>query len=236
MTITRKGWRSCLRPLPLLLCLTACSPHGAPPVAQSAFVGRSPDRVTSAELIGAGERDTVYIRRVRMFEQLAATINTDSLARIMTGAMTAPTSREPIYVEAMMCQQFRTIWQYGAIASKRALNRMEDSLFSVPGSRDRWVETQKRFPTFGGLDPAKCDVSALPHAADSLNNQPYPTAQPNARDFDSTWRVTECKAEVVVQGPASIAGPLPPCLASVPCVRWRERGAPSSFSTPCSSR
>ena len=168
MISMRKGWHSRLSPLPLVLCLTACPSRGAPPGTQSAVMSRSPDRVTSAELIAAGERDTVYIRRVRMFEQLASTISTDSLARIMTAAMDAPTSREPIYIEAMMCQQYRMLWQYGAIATKRALNRMEDSLFSAPGSRDRWVETQKRFLMFGSLDPAKCDVSGLPHAADSL--------------------------------------------------------------------
>jgi hypothetical protein len=113
-----------------------------------------------------------------MFEQLAETIHTDSLARIMTAAMDAPTSREPIYVEAMMCQQYRMLWQYGAIATKRALNRMEDSLFSAPGSRQRWVETQNRFPMFGSFDPAKCDVSSLSEAPDSLNNQPYSKGGP----------------------------------------------------------
>lgn len=167
--------RSCLTAL--ALCLTACSSRSAPPVERPAAVSWNPDRVTSAELIAAGERDTVYIRRVRMFEQLAATISTDSLARIMTAAMDAPTSKEPVYVEAMLCQQYRMLWQYGAIATKRALNRMEDSLFSAPGARARWVETQNRFPMFGGLDPAKCEVSHLPHAADSLNNQPYSSSR-----------------------------------------------------------
>lgn len=178
MISIRKSWRSCLGSLPLALCLTGCAPPGAARVPQSTAVTKNPDRVTSGELVAAGVRDTVYIRRVRMFEQLASTISTDSLARIMTAAMDAPTAREPIYVEAMLCQQYRMLWQYGAIATKRALNRMEDSLFSAPGSRKRWVETQNRFPMFGGLDPAKCDVSSLPQAADSLNNQPYTTGRP----------------------------------------------------------
>ena len=176
MTSTTNIRRACLTAL--ALCLTACPSRSALRVEHPAAVSRNPDRVPSAELIAAGERDTVYIRRVRMFEEIAATINTDSLARIMTAAMDAPTSKEPIYVEAMACQEYRMLWRYGAIATKRALNRMEDSLFSAPGSRERWVETQNRFPMVSGLDPAKCDVSNPPHAADSLDNQPYSTIRP----------------------------------------------------------
>ena len=176
MSPTIKLWPAGLSAL--ALCLTACPSPAPSRVPETAAVSRNPDRVTSAELVAAGERDTVYVRRIRMFEQIAATIHTDSLARIMSAAMDAPTSKESIYVEAMMCQQYRMLWQYGAIATIRAMNRMEDSLFSAPGSRERWVETEKRFPMFGGLDPANCDVSNLPHAPDSLDNQPYRTTRP----------------------------------------------------------
>jgi hypothetical protein len=139
---------------------------------------RNPARTTSADLVAAGERDTVYIRRVRMFEQIAATIQTDTLARIMTGAMDAPAEKQAPYVQALMCQYQLMIWQYGAIAPKLAIQRTEDSLFVVPGTRERWIEAQRRFPTIASFKPAECSVSGLPHAPDSLNYKPYSTASP----------------------------------------------------------
>lgn len=161
--------------LSLALCLTACR---APRSPQAAVPPANPDHVTSADLVAAGERDTVYLRRVRMFEQIAATIQTDTLARIMVGAMEAPAEREAPYVQALMCQYHRMIWQYGAIAPKLAIRRTEDSLFVVPGTRERWIEAQRRFPMFGTFDPAQCSVSGLPHAPDSLNYKPYRTVSP----------------------------------------------------------
>jgi hypothetical protein len=161
--------------LALVVCLTACPTPRAPEVATQR---KNPDLVTSAELVAAGERDTVYVRRIRMFEEIAATIRTDSLARIMTGIMDAPAEQEPAYLQALMCEYHRMSWQYGAIAPERAINRTEDSLFAIAGVRKRWLEAQKRFPMFGTFDPQKCDVSGLPHAPDSLNNQPYKTVWP----------------------------------------------------------
>lgn len=161
----------------LAATLMGCPAPHASAIRGSAQSG-DPDRVTSAELIAAGVRDTVYIRRVRMFEELAATIPTDSLARVMTAAMNAPVEQAPNFEQAVLCQQFRMLWQYGAIATKRALLRMDDSLFAVPGRRQRWVEVKDHFPVISGLDDARCDVSNLPHAADSLNNQPYSSAPP----------------------------------------------------------
>jgi len=161
--------------LPLALCLTAC---GGPRARQVAVPPANPDSVTSADLVAAGEPDTVYLRRVRMFDQIAATIQTDTLARIMTGAMEAPAGQEAPYVQALMCQYHRMIWQYGAVAPKLAISRTEDSLFAAPGTRERWIEAQRRFPSVASFSPAQCSVSGLPHAPDSLNYKPYSTVSP----------------------------------------------------------
>ena len=159
----------------LATCLTAC----AAPRAPRAYVpSASSPTVTSADVVEAGERDTVYVRRVRMFEQIAATIQTDTLARIMLGAMAAPAHQEEPYVQALMCQYHRMIWQYGAVAPKLAIRRTEDSLFVVPGTRERWIEAQRRFPEVASFDPARCSVSGIPHAPDSLNYSPRPTVVP----------------------------------------------------------
>ena len=165
------------RPLALALaaCLTACAAPRAP---QGTDRPPNPDRVTSTDLAAAGERDTVYLRRVGMFEQIAATIQTDTLARIMVGAMAAPAEQEAPYVQALMCQYHRMIWQYGAIAPKLAIRRTEDSLFVVPGTRERWNEAQRRVPPVASFDPKQCSVTGLPHAPDSLNYRPHRTASP----------------------------------------------------------
>ena len=153
----------------LLVCSTAgCPAPAARPAAQQP--GKDPYDMTSAELVRAGDPDTVFIRRVRMFEQIAATISTDSLARLIVAAMDAPIERGPTYQQAIQCQYGRMLRGYGAIASELAINRMEDSLFAVPGSRKRWRQAQDRWPMFGRT--AECDMSDVTQAPDSLNNGP----------------------------------------------------------------
>lgn len=138
-----------------------------------------PHRVTSAELVAAGERDTVYVRRVRMFEEIAATIRTDSLARIFTAAMNAPAEKGAMYQTAIACQFMLMIYQYGGVASKWAITRMEDSLFAAPGSRERWIAAQKRWPAVvTGPRYETCDPRGLPHAPDSLEYYPQKTVWP----------------------------------------------------------
>ena len=152
----------------------------APRVDRSATVPqKSPYEMTSAELVAAGERDTVYVRRVRMFEEIAATIRTDSLARIMTAAMDAPAEEGAKYQAALSCQYKLMMHQYGAVASKLAIIRTEDSLFAVPGSRKRWVAAQDRWPMFGTVPgDDTCDTRGLPRAADSLEYYPVKTVWP----------------------------------------------------------
>lgn len=164
-----------LRLLALSLCLTACR-ELRPPRATVPQANR--DRATSADLVAAGERDTVYVRRVRMFEEIAGTIQTDTLARIMMGAMAAPAEQQARYVPALMCQYHQMIWQYGIVAPKLAIRRTEDSLFAVAGTRERWVEAQKRFPAIARFNPAECSVNDLPHAPDSLNYTPNRSVSP----------------------------------------------------------
>ena len=151
-----------------------CPAPAARPAAQQP--GKDPYDVTSAELVQAGDRDTVFVRRVRMFEEIAATISTDSLARLYVAAMDAPVERGPVYQQAIQCQFGRMVRQYGFIAPKKAIKRMEDSLFAVPGSRKRWLQAQDRWPMFGS--GAECDMSDLTRAPDSLNNRPLKTVWP----------------------------------------------------------
>lgn len=137
---------------------------------------KSRSDMTSAELVAAGETDTVFVRRVRMFEQIAETISTDSLARLYTAAMGAPAERGSVYQQAIQCQFGRMIKGYGAIATKLAINRMEDSLLVTPERRKQWSETQRRWPKFS--EAATCDMSDVARAPDSLNNQPRKAVWP----------------------------------------------------------
>jgi hypothetical protein len=132
---------------------------------------RDPRSMTSTELVAAGERDTVFVRRVRMFEEIAAHIPTDSLARLYVGALDAPPAMGRTYSTAIACQIYRLGWQYGSIASGKAMRRVEDSLFTTPAARERWSDAQRRWPTSGPLFPP-CDVSDLPRGADSLEIGP----------------------------------------------------------------
>jgi hypothetical protein len=133
--------------------------------------------MTSAELVAAGERDTAYVRRLRMFEEIAAHIPTDSLARLYVAALDAPAERGGIYQSAIACQYFRMLWQYGRIAPSKAIRRMQDSLFPTPAAIARWNEAQRRWPT--SLGPGfPCDASDLPHAPDSLEVPPLKSIWP----------------------------------------------------------
>jgi hypothetical protein len=132
---------------------------------------RDPHSMTSAELVAAGERDTAFVRRVRMFEEIAAHIPTDSLARLYVAAIDAPTALGPAYAYAIACQYFRMTWQYGSIAPDKAIRRMEDSLFTTPAVRERWSAAQRRWPTSLGQG-FPCDASDLRRAPDSLDFAP----------------------------------------------------------------
>ena len=128
-------------------------------------------RVTGAELERISERDTVYARRVRMFEQIAASIPKDSLVRLYTGAMTATPERGGLYQDAIACQMERMIRAYGAVAAAQAVRQVEDSLFPPPDGRRRWAAITSRWPSSLG-DNYHCDVRDLSPAPDSLNVRP----------------------------------------------------------------
>ena len=132
--------------------------------------------MTSAELVQAGDPDTVFVRRVRMFEEIAATISTDSLARLYVAAMDDSLEQGAVYQQAVACQFRRMLRQYGAVATKLAIDRMEDSVLTAPELRRRWVHTQERWPMFGTVPgDDKCDLRGVPRRPDSLNNQPLKT-------------------------------------------------------------
>jgi hypothetical protein len=135
-----------------------------------------PDHMTSAELVAAGERDTVFVRRVRMFEEIAARIPTDSLARLYVAAIDAPADRARVFQSAFGCQYFRMIWQYGSIASTKAIRRVEDSLFATPAAREPWRAAQRRWPLASG--PVNCDASDLRRSPDSLEMVLRRTVEP----------------------------------------------------------
>jgi hypothetical protein len=135
-----------------------------------------PDHMTSAELVASGERDTVFVRRVRMFEQIATRIPTDSLARLYVAALDAPADHAAVYQSAIGCQYFRMNWQYGSVASTKAIRRVADSLFTTPAARERWSAAQRRWPLASG--PVNCDASDLRRSPDSLNRVPRKTVWP----------------------------------------------------------
>jgi hypothetical protein len=134
--------------------------------------GRSdPRSMTSTELVAAGERDTAFVRRVRMFEVISAHIPTDSLARLYIGALDAPAALGPTCAYAIACQYYRMTRQFGAVAPDKAIRRMEDSLFTTPESRERWRAAQRRWPNSLGPN-FPCEASDLRQAPESLNAAP----------------------------------------------------------------
>lgn len=153
---------------PVLLAFTVAAASACLPSQQ-----RDRDFMTSAELERVGERDTVFIRRVRMFEQIAARIPTDSLARLYTGALTVSADSAWVFQHAIVCQMERMVREYGAVASFKAIKSVEDSIFPPPDGRKRWADATARFP--GSLGPGfKCDLTGVPFAPDSLNLRPRP--------------------------------------------------------------
>ena len=136
----------------------------------------NPYLVTSAELVAAGERDTAFVRQVRMVEEIAAHIPTDTLARLYVAAVAAPADRAGVYEQAIACQYFRMVWRYGSIASARAIHRMTDSLFTTPAAREQWGAAQGRWP--GSASLGYSCVSDLPRGPDSLDIVPRKTVWP----------------------------------------------------------
>jgi hypothetical protein len=112
-----------------------------------------------------------------MFEELAAHIPTDSLARLYVAALDAPSARAGVYQNAIACQYFRMIWQYGTVAPPKAIRRMEDSLFTTPATSQRWTEAQRRWPDSLARG-FPCDASDLRRAPDSLRIAPRKTIGP----------------------------------------------------------
>jgi hypothetical protein len=135
--------------------------------------------MTSAELVAAGDRDTAFVRRVRMVEEIAARIPTDSLARLYVATINGPAERDTTYVtygNAIACQYWRMIWQFGSVASAKAIRRMEDSLFTMPAARERWSDAQRRLPNSGSGTP--CNTSDLTRGPDSLDVTPRRMVRP----------------------------------------------------------
>ena len=130
--------------------------------------------ITSAELERVGERDTVYLRRVRRFERIAATIPRDTLVQLYVGALAATPDRAWIYQHALACQTQRMVRAYGFVAASMAVRQVEDSLFPPPKGKRRWADATSRWPS--SLGPGyHCDTSDLPLAPDSLDVQPSRT-------------------------------------------------------------
>lgn len=141
----------------------------------SCVSSRHSDRpgMSSRERERAGETDTVYIRRVRMFEQIAASIPKDSLVRLYTGAVSAPPDSGSAYQNGIACQMQRMIKAYGSVAAEKVVVQVEDSLFPPPSGRRRWAEITSRWPSSLGPN-FRCDLSDLSRAPDSLDIRPVP--------------------------------------------------------------
>jgi hypothetical protein len=112
-------------------------------------------------------RDAAHARRERMFEELAARVPTDSLARLYSIALDAPAAEGRVLLDAVSCQSLRLEWAYGNVAARKAVQRMSDSLFATPELRARWQEARDRWPATSGIH-FDC-VRGLTPAADSLS-------------------------------------------------------------------
>jgi hypothetical protein len=128
--------------------------------------------LSSEELVAAGDPDTIYIRRMRAFEQLVRQVNTDSLAKLYVGSLDATTAQAPMYQQAVSCQYSILILRYGDAAPRRAIQLMTDSLFPTPAARRRWSTAWERWPSALGSE-YPCDKSGIRVAPDSLSWQPY---------------------------------------------------------------
>jgi hypothetical protein len=133
--------------------------------------------LSSEELVRAGEPDTIYIRRVRAFEQLVRQVRTDSLAKLYVGSLDAAPEKGRVYLQAVSCQYSILLRRYGDAPTARALQLMTDSLFATPAARRRWLAAQDRWPTSRG-DDYRCDLSGIPVAPDSLSWRPYKERAP----------------------------------------------------------
>lgn len=157
-----------------LASVVAC--QSTRPADSKPTAARDRRHMTSAELERAGDHDTVYVRRLGMFEQLATHVPTDSLAHLYIAALDAPSSRGREYLYAISCQLQRLAWQYG-VAADKAIEHMSDSLFAAPEIRARWIQAQDRWPDSMDAD-YRCDLSDLTRAPDSLRYYPRRTVAP----------------------------------------------------------
>ncbi|HEX2780739.1 MAG TPA: hypothetical protein VHM30_14655 [Gemmatimonadaceae bacterium] len=111
--------------------------------------------------------DPDHRREARVIESIAAHIPTDSLARLYTVALDAPEEQSRTIADAVSCQTIRLEWQFGNIAARQAIGRMEDSVLATPALRQRWSEARDRWPAVSGIH-FDC-VRGLVPAADSLS-------------------------------------------------------------------
>ena len=118
-----------------------------------------------------GDPDTVYIRRMRTFEALVRSVNTDSLAKLYVGSLDATPEKGVVYQHAIQCQFEELIHRYGRAAPQRAILLLEDSLFTTPADRTRWAAAQDRWPSSLGRD-YRCVSPPGSMLPDSLNWHP----------------------------------------------------------------
>jgi hypothetical protein len=94
----------------------------------------SPGLVTSAVLVRAGGRATVFVRRVGVFEQIAATIPKDTLVRLRLAALAALRDLGSMYLYALVCQAQRMVRAYGFVAGSKAVEQAKiRSSLRLPG-------------------------------------------------------------------------------------------------------
>ena len=134
------------------------------------------DGFTSAREERAAKGDAVYARRLRLAEQLARTVKTDSLRKLHLAALDAPRSRIDTVWSAIGCEYARQIGQVGGPAARRAQVHLQDSLLAQPGVEDRWRAMNGRLSGYGTLEG--CDFRSPRPVPDSLEYHPMPNDLP----------------------------------------------------------
>lgn len=132
---------------------------------------------TSAREERAAKRDTVYARRLRLSEQLARTVKTDSMRKLYLTALDAPIGKIDSVWHAIGCEFLYQTYLVGTSAARRAQVHLQDSLIAMPGVEDRWRAMDRRLPGYGSFEG--CGLpSPRPVIPDSIELLPAPNELP----------------------------------------------------------
>lgn len=131
--------------------------------------------LTSAREERAATQDPVFARRLRLAEQLARRVNTDSLRTLYLAAFDAHGAMADTVWNAIGCQYLRHTEQVGGPAAKRADQHLVDSLEATPHLAARWSEMEMRMPDSGALHGCPMSRAFLP---ESLETLPSPNSLP----------------------------------------------------------